>query len=276
MRDLNNSTKQALESERSEVLQQLDEWLETPMVVLGFVWLALLVVELTRGLSPFLEVVGAVIWIVFIIDFTVKFTLAPHKLPYLKSNWLTAVALLVPAFRVLRVVRAIRLLRVARAARGLRLLRVITSLNRGMKALRASMGRRGLGYVMALTTVVILSGAAGMYAFEHKIPGGLSSYGAALWWTAMLMTSIGSDYWPQTAEGRALCFILALYGFAVFGYVTASLATFFIERDAEDQKAGIAGAQTIRELSAEIVTLRQTIEASLENDKKGSRGSEMD
>ncbi len=268
MHDPNNSSpKQALESERSEVLQQLEDWLETPMVVLGLVWLALLVIDLTRGLSPFLESIVTVIWIIFIIDFAVKFTLAPHKLPYLKNNWLTAIALIVPALRVFRIVRAVRLLRVARAARGLRLLRVITSLNRGMKALGASMGRRGLGYVMALTTVVILSGAAGMYAFERKIPGGLDSYGVALWWTAMLMTSIGSEYWPQTAEGRALCFLLALYGFAVFGYVTASLATFFIERDAGDQKAELAGAQSIKELSAEIAALRRTINAG--EDPKG-------
>jgi voltage-gated potassium channel len=96
-----------------------------------------------------------------------------------------------------------------------------------MKALSAAMSRRGFAYVMALTLVVMLAGAAGMYVFENEVPGGLNSYGVALWWTAMLMTSMGSDYWPQTAEGRLLCFRLALYGFGIFGYVTASLATFF-------------------------------------------------
>ena len=44
------------------------------------------------------------------------------------------------------------------------------------------------------------------------------------------MTTMGSDYFPQTAEGRVLCFILAIYAFAVFGYVTATLATFFVGR----------------------------------------------
>ena len=32
-------------------------------------------------------------------------------------------------------------------------------------------------------------------------------------------------------EGRILCFILVLYAFSVFGYVTATLATFFVGRD---------------------------------------------
>ncbi|MCA1588928.1 MAG: ion transporter [Acidobacteria bacterium] len=265
----NSSPKGTLDNERSEVLQQLEDWLETPMLVLGFVWLALLVIELTWGLSPFLGTVGTVIWIIFIIDFAVKFTLAPYKLTYLKSNWLTAIALAVPALRVFRILRAVRLLRFARAARGLRLVRVITSLNRGMKALGASMGRRGLGYVMALTTVVTLSGAAGMYAFENEIPGGLNSYGVALWWTAMLMTSIGSEYWPRTGEGRVLCFLLSLYGFAVFGYVTATLATFFIGRDAEDQEAEVASAQSIKELRAEIAALREDMHLLLGDNSKG-------
>jgi voltage-gated potassium channel len=263
MQTTNSSMKQTLENERSEILNQLEDWLETPMVVLGFVWLLLLVVELTRGLSEFLETVGTVIWIIFILDFAVKFTLAPHKWTYIKDNWLTAIALAVPALRVFRIIRIVRLLRVARAARGLRLLRVVTSVNRGMKALGASMGRRGMGYVAALTLVVTLSGAAAMYAFENEVAGGFNSYGAALWWTAMLITSIGSEYWPRTAEGRVLCFLISLYGFAVFGYVTATLASFFIGRDAEDQHGEIAGAESVRELHAEIAALRADVKMLL-------------
>jgi voltage-gated potassium channel len=261
MNDTNDIVKQTLNHERREVLQQFEDWLEAPMLVLGFVWLVLLVIDLTWGLSPLLETAGTIIWIIFIVDFAITFMLAPHKLVYLKNNWLTVIALAVPALRVLRVVRVARLLRAARAARGLRLVRVITSLNRGMKALGASMGRRGLGYVVALTAVVTLTGAAGMHAFENEIPNGLNSYAEALWWTAMLMTSIGSEYWPHTAEGRALCFLLSLYGFAVFGYMTATLATFFIGRDAEDEKAELAGAKSIEALRAELAALRTEIVA---------------
>jgi voltage-gated potassium channel len=76
---------------------------------------------------------------IFIVDFAVKFMLAPDKSDYLKSNWLTAIALLLPA---LRVFRAFRLCGVLRAARGLRFARLLTSLNRGMKALGASFSRR--------------------------------------------------------------------------------------------------------------------------------------
>ena len=235
------------------------------MLVLSFVWLALLAVELIWGLSRQLEVMGTTIWIPFVLDFAIKCTLAPHKLTYLRQNWLTTLALLLPALRVFRIVRVVRLLRLVRVTRGLRLLRVMTSLNRGMKALGAAMRRRGFGYIVALSLLVTLTGAAGMYAFEHRGPDGkgLHSYGTALWWTAMIMTTMGSEYWPQTAEGRVLCLALALYAFAVFGYVTATLATFFIGRDAENEEAELASARSIAELRAEIAALRRDIQALL-------------
>lgn len=246
-----------LAAERKSLVERLEDWLETPMLILGFVWLALLVYELVWNLSPALELVGTIVWMVFILDFALKFTLAPDKTDYLKINWLTALALVVPALRVFRIFRAFRVLRAARAVRGVRLFRVLSSLNRGMKALGASFGRRGFGYVVALSVIVALAGAAGMLALENEVENGIKTYGDALWWTAMMMTTIGSDYFPQTAEGRILCFILALYGFAVFGYVTATLATFFVGRDAENKESEIAGAEDIRALRREIAALRE-------------------
>jgi voltage-gated potassium channel len=129
-----------------------------------------------------------------------------------------------------------------------------------MRAFGASMGRRGFGYVVGLTVIVTFGGAAGMFAFERDAGGGgLNSYGEALWWTAMIMTTMGSQYWPQTAEGRVLCFLLSLYAFAVFGYVTATLATFFVGRDAASEDAEVAGNKQIAELRDEIAALREEI-----------------
>ncbi len=245
--------------ERQSLVEQLEGWLEKPLLILGFVWLLLLVYELIWNLSPALELLGTVIWVIFILDFALKFTLAPKKIAYLKTNWLTALSLIVPALRVFRIFRVFRVLQAARAARGLRLFRVLTSLNRGMKSLGASFGRRGFGYVVALSTVVCFAGAAGMLAFENEVPNGIKTYGDALWWTAMLLTSIGSEYFPQTVEGRVLCFVIALYGFAVFGYVTATLATFFVGRDAENKDSEIAGARDVKALQNEISALREEI-----------------
>jgi voltage-gated potassium channel len=259
--DPKGTDEKDLTRERDELLQRLEDWLETPMLVLAFVWLALLVVELIWGESLLFGTIGTIIWVVFIVDFAVKLALAPHKVAFLKRDWLTAISLLLPALRLFRLFRMFRLLRLARAGRGLRLLRVVSSLNRSMKALSASLSRRGFGYVIALTVLVTLAGAAGMYAFENQAPGGPNSYGDALWWTAMIMTTLGSQYWPQTAEGRVLCVFLALYAFGVFGYVTAALATFFVGRDAENDEAELAGAKQLATLRDEVSALRDEIRA---------------
>ena len=155
-------------------------------------------------------------------------------------------------------------MRLAQGARSLRLVKIVGTANRGMRALKASLGRRGLGYVMALTVVVVLLGAAGMLAFEAaaEVEGGFSSYADALWWTAMLLTSLGSEFWPRTPEGRLLCLLLALYGFAVFGYITASFASFFVERDAESEATQVVGARDLAALRKEIAGLREQLQHS--------------
>lgn len=56
-----------------------------------------------------------------------------------------------------------------------------------------------------------------------------------------------------------LCFFLALYSFAMFGYVTATLATFFIGRDAENAEAELVGAKSVDALRIEIAALRHEI-----------------
>lgn len=243
-----------LTRQRTSLLLRINRILEGPMVFLGFVWLILLLIELVKGLSPVLQLMSVGIWIIFILDFVLKFILAPHKITFLKKNWLTAISLVIPA---LRIVRFARIFRVARGLKSVRLVRVVASLNRGMKSLGATMKRRGLKYVVAITLIVIFGGAAGMYGFENA--NGLKSYGESLWWTTMLITSLGSEYWPQTAEGKALCLLLAIYGFCVFGYITATLASFFVGRDAEEPDAPVAGAREIQKLQKKIDELTRLV-----------------
>ena len=155
--DATASDEEVLRRDRYELLQRLEDWLEAPMLVLAFVWLVLLVVELVRGENLLFSVLGTVIWIIFILDFGAKLILAPAKIEYFRRNWLTAVSLLIPALRLFRIFRAFRLLRLARTGRSLRLVRVVSSLNRGMKALGASLSRRGFGYVSILTLLVTVA-----------------------------------------------------------------------------------------------------------------------
>lgn len=259
--------EEALDRERLEILAQIEDWLELPIIILGFVWLVLIAVELVRGLGPFLETIFFVIWGIFVLDFALRFVLAPQKLAFLRGNWLTVISLMVPALRVFHFARMVHVLRLSQTVRSIRLIQVVGSINRGMGALRASMGRRGFGYAIILTGLVTLAGSAGMLALEGGADPqrGIHTFGDSLWWTAMIMTTLGTDYWPLTPEGRVLGFLLSLYALGVFGYVTASLASFFIGRDAESEEAEIAGTRKIESLRAEIRLLRAEIQHLTDN-----------
>lgn len=245
-------------NERWNLLEDLDDWLRIPMAVLSLSWLLIVVAELAWGETDLLLTLGLIIWIAFLVEFVVRISLAPKKLPFLRRNWLTVLALALPA---LRVFRALRIVRAARALRGVRLVRIVGTANRSMTALRDTLRRRRFGYVAALTALIVFLGAAGMISFEPagEVEGGFTSFGHALWWSAMLVTSIGSDFWPHSTEGRILALLLSVYGLAVFGYITASFASFFVGRDAEAPDTSIAGraeidrlSEAVRELSLQL------------------------
>ncbi|HEX6280297.1 MAG TPA: ion transporter, partial [Pyrinomonadaceae bacterium] len=253
--------RETIDMERREILSTLESWLETPLLVLGFVWLALLIAEFVWGENAIISAVSNAIWVIFIVDFAVRFLLAPAKIEFLKSNWITAIALALPALRILRIFRAVRIFQATRVVRSVRLVRVLTSVNRGLKALGESLGRRGFPYVLAATLIVIFAGAAGMLVFERDVPDtAIESYGSAVWFTAMLITSIGTDYAPRTDEGRILTFLIALYGFIVFGYITATLATLFVEQDSRSTRSPITGKADIQRIEDELIAIRRSLQ----------------
>ena len=226
----------SIATERLRLLVQLERLLERPMIVLSIGWVILAVLELTRGLTPAAQSLTTAIWIAFILDFGLKLLIAPKKATFLRKNWITTLSLALPAFRLLRLGRAFR---AARLLRGLRVAKFLSSMNRGMRALRRSMRRHGFGYVVALTLFVLFVGAAGMMAFEREGTNreAFATYTASLWWTAMLITSLGSEYWPRTGGGRVVTLVIALYSFAVFGYITATLASFFVDEARRDDES---------------------------------------
>jgi voltage-gated potassium channel len=249
-----------VERQRWRLLSNLVRAADGPLAVLGLLWLVLIVVDLVHGLSPLLDRLSLIVWALFAFQFAAEFTIAPRKLVYLRHHWLAAASLAVPALRVARVARAVRVVRMARIARGSRMIRLLGSTNRVMGALRATMARRGFTYIVALSSAVLLAGAAGMESFERGVSPAFSSFGSSLWWTAMILTTMGSEAWPHTAAGRILCLLLSLYAFAVFGYITAMLATFFIDRDADDAHAAVAGAKALQRIEEELAAIHARLD----------------
>lgn len=228
-----------LQSERLRLLTHINELTDRPLTYLAFVWFGIVVFELTIGVNNILEYISLAIWMIFIVDFLIELTIAPSSQKYLKDNWLNALSLALPALRILRVFRSFRALGAARSLRSFNLLKIVSSLNRSIAALREYATNYGLRYLLVFTLLVLVAGAAGILFFENSDAltergmqgaNGISSYGDALWWAVMLMTTIGSDYWPQTIEGRILTVILSVYSIAIFGYITATLASLLIEK----------------------------------------------
>ena len=239
--------EEAVRQERETLLENIHGTLDGVMILLSAAWIALLVAELAGGgLPASLDAAVWVIWGIFVLHFLLEFAIAPVKTRYLRTHWITVLSLLLPALRIIRIAAAFRFLRAARIVRSVGLVRVLTSLNRGLGSLRETAARRGVGYVVAATALVMAVGAAGMSYFESPaalaaegITGAepLRDYGDALWWTAYTM-STGATSEPATGEGRLLGWLLSLYGLGIFGYLTATLASHFVGRERSDLQAG--------------------------------------
>jgi voltage-gated potassium channel len=243
--------------------------LERPMLFLSFVWLCILIIEIVYDTSPVLSGVGTGIWIIFILYFALRLAIVANRVAFLKKNWLFILAIVVSALRFFPFLQPFPLVRALTATFGMQVIWIFASADQGMRFLRAALGRRGTGYALALTFVVLFAGAAGMLHFEaiSDDPQRIQTYPKSLWWTAMQMTNIGTAYSIKTTGGRVICLGISLYAAAMFGYLTAIFATFLIDRDAKDPKSEIAGQKLIQEVKEEIIQLRRLIEEKL--DEKG-------
>ncbi|HEX7047381.1 MAG TPA: hypothetical protein VF275_07405 [Gammaproteobacteria bacterium] len=121
-------------------LCRLEAELEPLMFLLAIAWIWLFIDELVSGLSLWQENAIFAIWIAFIFEFLLKLYLAPRRLKYLLRNWITAIALIVPAFRAFRMLRALRVLRATRIASTTRIVRALTSSRRFYKDLKEAQG----------------------------------------------------------------------------------------------------------------------------------------
>jgi voltage-gated potassium channel len=72
-----------------------------------------------------------------------------------------------------------------------------------------------------------------------------------------------------TTEGRLLTVLLSLYGFATFGYITATFASFFVGRDAEKKDGPVAGRGELQQLVKEVRALRAELERKGEGRRAG-------
>lgn len=247
---------------KSASVSALQKKFELPMLFLTFVWLIVLVAELVYGSNPALSVIGTITWGLFILYFCVRLVAIQSRVYFFKKNWIFVLAILVSLLRFFPLLQSFPLVRALTATFGMQVIWIFVSVDQGMRSVRRYLGRRGVGYALALTFVVIFAGAAGMMHFEN-ISGdeqGLQTFPRALWWAAMQMTNIGSAYAIKTTGGRIVCLAISVYAAAMFGYLTALFATFFIDRETKASMADITRQESLERIQEELIQLRNLIE----------------
>lgn len=253
--------RRAAQDERFELLTHLQAILEPLMTALGLLFLVLLLLDyspadLSDRQHRWLDRALQAIWVAFLVDFAVRFVVAPAKVAFLRANWLTVLSLALPFLRPLRALRA------ARALRSLSLVRLIGGLNRGMRVLRRVTRGRQFAYVGALTIVMTVAGAVGVLSFDRGVEGApIQTFGDALWWSSAMVTTINNELYAVSAEARVIAILLRVFAVSVFGFITASIASYFIGRDAEERERPPAPASPtdLAAVAAELSALREEI-----------------
>ena len=232
-------------------LREFDDRMSVPLVLA-----ALLPIVLMPGQNAQEWVVGIVVtvsWLVFLVDFTVHMRRLNN---YLSTWWgrfdLTVVLLTAPWFllvpnqsaKFVMLVRVVRLARVLMASRGLRRL------------------FERLGRVAIVAAIVTLLGAVIAYHAEHPTNSEFKTFGDALWWGIVTLTTVGyGDVVPKTTAGRAAGVMIMLTGIAVLGLLAGSLASFFrLEPKTNEQGDVIdSGDEGIDAITAELALVRQQL-----------------
>ncbi|HCT75243.1 MAG TPA: ion transporter [Micromonosporaceae bacterium] len=188
--------------------------------------------------------IGYAIWVLFIADYLVRLALADRWRAFVRRNWFDLPILALPMLRPLRLLRVLVALRVlgrggARFARG----RVVASIAAAVAA---------GGAVAAL---------AMLDAERSNAAANIRDYGDALWWAMSTITTVGyGDRYPTTTEGRLVAAALMVAGIAMLGVITASLASWFVERVSEVSRAEQAVEVKLDALISEVEKLRTRID----------------
>lgn len=248
--------------QRKERQQSLTAVFDVALSVLAVLLLGLFALELAADLQePWASWVTrgqTAIWVVFVVAFVIELAVAPSKRGYLREHWLVALSLALPLLRIFRVAHGLRVLRGARGVRGFNLARLATMTNRAVRALSDVARATQFGYLVVVTILVALVGAAAVTFFERGASDtAITSFGEGLWWSSTVITTVNGPNEPVTLEGRVVAVVLRVFGLVVVGYFTARLAVFFLGGHAGIEREGRKA--DLSELREEIERLAEAV-----------------
>jgi voltage-gated potassium channel len=232
------------------------EWVrltDTPLLALSLVFLVVLVVpiatHLSHGWSRVFSAANIVIWVAFAVDYLARLYLARDRREYVKRNVIDLVVVVVPFLRPIRALRLLRLLRLSAVG--------------GVASRRSSsLHARVSTYVVSAAVMAVLVASVGVYDAEHRAPGAnIKTLPDALWWSVTTITTVGyGDLYPTTAYGRLVAVALMIFGIALLGVITATIAAWFVGHLQAIEGQEEASAATLDDVLAELRRLHQRLD----------------
>jgi voltage-gated potassium channel len=198
------------------------------------------------------------VWVMFSLEYATRLITAPDRKRFIRSAWLDlAIIAVSPPFGVpeawqnVRAMRALRLLRLARAA---------ALLGMGLRAGRRALRNYPFQFVLLVATATVFIGATGVFIAEEGVNQNIGSFGDAVWWAIVTVTTVGyGDVSPTTTEGRVLAVFMMLVGVGVIGTLTAALSSYLLKTDREKAHDSLHGR--IDELETKLDRILNAIES---------------
>jgi voltage-gated potassium channel len=230
---------------RSEAnLQRFERYTEWPLAAAAAAFLVLFSVQVLAPRPPgeahLFWMIDWAIWGLFMLDYVARLYLAPHRWHWFVRHLIDFAIVTLPLLRPLRLVRLLILIELLQ------------------KAIGDAFRGRVVVYTVSGVLLLIYTGSLAVYDKEKGLPGStITTFGKALWWSITTVTTVGyGDVYPVTDTGRVIAVLLMIGGIGLVGVVTAALASWIIERVAEEETAIEAVTVAhIEELRSEIRAL---------------------
>lgn len=258
-----------VEEKREYLLERFEKRLEIPMILLGVAIIPLIIIEEKSTDANVLVIAwlgNLIIWLAFLCEYLVLLYLSKNKRQYInKKGSLLNLAIIVlapPIFvplsmQSLRALRALRITRIARAsrvARSLRLMKLTIFAKKIQRGLKAVLSSHGFIYVAAITILLVFVGGLFFSIIEDV------SFEDGLYWAIVTVSTVGyGDISPETTSGKMLAAFLIIVGLVFFAGLTANLASFFIEKDMEEEKNTDEKSEKLNEISDRLEKLENMI-----------------
>jgi voltage-gated potassium channel len=226
-----------LPTRSAEALAEHERRSSLAMFIVSLLYLSLVFVELLPGEKPSwdITIVDAVFWIVIALDYVWRvLLLAPDPGRYARRLRCVLDLVVVGIGAVLfGMVFIPGIPYVPVVVEGLALARVGAQAGRTVLQARRVYSRRSLSWVIPLGMLLTVFLSVWIWRFEAMHAGtNIHNWNDALWYSMATLMTVGyGDLVPVTPQGRIAGVLLMVVGIALFSWITASMASIFVQRE---------------------------------------------